>query len=270
MRRQARRNLLAAVSVAAVGVAGVLVAQGALAGLGVSDATGRQIVEGWLSSGYINASPAAKALKSAGPASRAELVRNAIAWARAYTQSPAFKTEYERQRQANRPSPPDVKGSVDEELARQSAERKKSVEEMKKSLAQFPPDTRQSMEAVVKEAEANNTKLDTDPQMVAMFRQGIEAQRAGEQEAYKGRMAAYEKRWPADSKVLVARRLQEFLDISTDVDFDAKLVPAGRLMRFAEPRYEEKPPIWKLCYRAGREACGAARDAAQAWLKAVG
>jgi hypothetical protein len=269
MRRQGRRIALVVVGVAAAGVAGVLIAQSALGSLGVTDATGRQIVDGWLANGYINASPAAKAFKSADPASRAALVKNAINWARTYTGSPAFKAEYARQREANRPSPPDVTGSVEDELAKQSAERKKNVEEMKKSLAQFPPDMRKSMEAAIKEAEANNVKLDTDPQMVAIFRQGIEAQRAGEQEAYKGRLAAYEKRWPADSKVLVARRLQEFLDISKDVDFDAKLVPSGRLMRFADPRYEEKPPIWKLCYRAGREASAAAREAAQEWLKAI-
>ncbi len=269
MRRQGRRFVLAVAGVAAAGVAGVLVAQSALGSLGVSDATGRQIVDAWLSNGYINPTPAAKAFKSAGPASRATLVTNAIAWAKTYTESAGFKAEYERQRQASRPSLPDVKGSVDDELATQSAERKKSVEEMKKSLAQFPPDMRKQMEAAVKEAEANNLKLDTDAQMVAIFRQGIEAQRASEQEAYKGRLAAYEKRWPADSTVLVARRLQEFLDISKDVDFDAKLVPSGRLMRFADPRYEEKPPVWKLCYRAGREACSAARGAAQAWLKTI-
>ena len=131
------------------------------------------------------------------------------------------------------------------------------------------PEVRRSMEAAIGEAEASNQKLDTDPKMVATFRQMVEAQRAADQDAYKGRLAAFEKRWPADPKTLVARRLQEFLDISADVDFDAKLVPAGKLMRFADPRYEEKPPTWKLCFRCGREAVAAAREAAQAWLKAI-
>ncbi len=261
---------IAAVAVLAAGVcAGIMLAQGALAGLGVNEGTGRSMVEDWLSSGYFNPSPAAKAVKAAAPASRAALVANAIAWARAYTESPGFKAEYDKQRQAERPSPPEAKGTVDEELARQAAERRKSLEEMKRNVSQMPPDMRKSMEAAVKEAEANNAKLEKDPQMAAMLRQGLEAQRAEEQRAYKGRVAAYEQRWPADSRRLVARRLQEFLDLSKDVDFGAKLVPSGRLMRFADPRYEEKPPLWKLCFRAGREATEAARAAAQAWLKAL-
>jgi hypothetical protein len=72
-------------------------------------------------------------------------------------------------------------------LARQAAERRKSLEEMKRNVSQMPPDMRESMEAAVKEAEANNAKPEKDPQMVAMMRQGLEAQRAEEQQAYKGR-----------------------------------------------------------------------------------
>jgi hypothetical protein len=105
--------------------------------------------------------------------------------------------------------------------------------------------------------------------MVAMFRQMVELQRAGEQEEYQKRLEAHEKRFPPNPKTVIARRLQEFLDVSKDVDFDAKLVPAGSKMRFADPRYEEKPPEWKLYYRAGRDVVAAAREAAQAWLKAL-
>jgi hypothetical protein len=270
MRRQAGLKLLVVLGLAACTWAGVLLAQSALAGLGVSDAAGRHMVDGWLESGDINASPAAKAFKAAAPASRATLVKNAIAWAKTYTESPAFKADYEKRRREARPSPPEVKGTVDEEMARQSAERQKAINEMKQNISQMAPEMRKAMEGAIKEAEANNKKLDTDPQMVSMLRKGLEAQRAAEQEEHKGRLAAWEKRWPADSKALVARRLQEFLDISKNVDFDAKLVPAGKLMRFADPRYEEEPPTWKLCFRVGRDATAAAREAAQAWLKALG
>jgi len=249
--------------------AGIVLAQGALASLGVGDAAGKQIVDNWLGSGYLNLSPAAKAFKAAAPASRAALVRNAIAWAKTYTESPVFKAAYEKERQASRPSPPEAQGTVEDELARQRAERQKAVDDMKQGLAQMAPEMRKAMETAIKEAEAANKKMDADPQMVAVFRQMVEAQRAEDREAYKGRLAAYERNWPADPKVLVARRLQEFLDISKDVDFDAKLVPAGKLMRFADPRYEEKPPTWKLCFRSGREAVAAAREAAQGWLKAI-
>ena len=104
---------------------------------------------------------------------------------------------------------------------------------------------------------------------LALTRQTVELQRAGEQEAYQKRLEAHERRFPSNPKTLIARRLQEFLDLSKDVDFDAKLVPAGSKMRFAGPRYEEKSPEWKLYDRAGRDVVASAREVAQAWLKAL-
>jgi flagellar biosynthesis GTPase FlhF len=269
MRRQGWTKALLGL-IAAGGVCAVaLVAQGTLGGLGVSESTGKEIVNGWLEGGYLNLTPAAKSFRAATPAGRVTLTRNAIAWAKAYTESAAFKTYYDKRRKEDTPAPPEVKSTVDDELARQSAERKKSLEEMKKNVAQMAPEMRKAMEAAVRESEAANRKLETDPQMVAMMRQGIEAERASEQEQYRQRLASHERRFPVNPNTLVAHRLQEFLDVSKTVDFDAKLVPAGKLMRFANPEYEEQKPLWKLCYRTGREVVAAARDAAQAWLKTL-
>lgn len=53
------------------------------------------------------------------------------------------------------------------------------------------------------------------------------------------------------------------------MDFAAPLVERDGAMRFADASYERKPPEWKRCYRAGKEAVDAARSAATAWLKEV-
>jgi len=68
----------------------------------------------------------------------------------------------------------------------------------------------------------------------------------------------------------VARRLREFLTMSADVNFDAKLVTSNGAKLFADPALQGKPDAWKMCFRAGREATAAARTAAQAWLKELG
>ena len=133
MRQQAGMKLLLITGLTAGVWAGTAMAQNSLASLGVGDATGKEIVDRWLGSGYLNATPAAKAFKAAAPASRAGLVKNAIAWAKSYTESPAFKAAYEKERQASRPSPPEVSGTVEEELARQRAERRKSIEDRRRT-----------------------------------------------------------------------------------------------------------------------------------------
>ena len=71
-----------------------------------------------------------------------------------------------------------------------------------------------------------------------------------------------EKRMPADPDELIRKRLQEFLDISATVDFDAELNGYS----FADKRYESKSNQWKMCYRAGREVITAAREEAKKWL----
>jgi hypothetical protein len=72
-----------------------------------------------------------------------------------------------------------------------------------------------------------------------------------------------EKRYPSNANELIKQRLQEFLDISATVDFDAQL--NGRM--FANPDYEAKNQQWKMCFRSGKQVVETAREEAQAWLK---
>jgi hypothetical protein len=72
-----------------------------------------------------------------------------------------------------------------------------------------------------------------------------------------------EDRYPSDPNKLIKKRLEEFLSVSESVDFDAKL--NGSM--FVNPDYESKDDKWKMCYRAGREVIGAAREEAQKWVK---
>lgn len=74
-----------------------------------------------------------------------------------------------------------------------------------------------------------------------------------------------EKRYPSDAKELIKQRLNEFLEVSATVDFDAQL--NGSM--FANPTYEAKSQQWKMCYRAGKEVVAVAREEAQAWLKEI-
>jgi hypothetical protein len=193
--------------------------------------------------------------------------RGVLAWTKAYTQSPAFKAEYDRQREQNRPPALKPKPSIDEELAQQKAERTKALEEMKKNVAQMNPDMRARMQDTVKQMEAQYAKMDADPKMAAMMRQSLEMQRAADEKSYQERVASFEKRFPADPKVLLVERINHFLDVSKDVDFGAQLVQDRNKKKFADPAYESKPETWKLCYRAGKDAVSAARTFATVWLR---
>jgi len=259
--------LLAQVSILAI--AGAF-AQGAMSSLGVQeDEAKRQMV--WsLTSNRVPVSLAAKAFKAAESSVRVKLVQGALAWIKAYTESAAFKADYEKQRAADKPAPSKPQDTIDAELAKQKAERRKGLEDMKKNVAKMPPDMRPKMEETVKQMEAMYAKQDADPQMAALMRQGLEAQRAADEKSYHERVAQHEKRFPADPRVLIAQRLQAFLDVSRDVDYSAQLYAAERgKMKFVNAAYETKPENWKLCFRAGKPTVDAARAFALAWLKEI-
>jgi hypothetical protein len=71
-----------------------------------------------------------------------------------------------------------------------------------------------------------------------------------------------QKNYPEDGMELVKKRLTDFLEISSRVDFDAE-VEGGR---FVKPEYENKNGTWKMIFRAGKDVIEAAREDAQKWL----
>jgi hypothetical protein len=72
-----------------------------------------------------------------------------------------------------------------------------------------------------------------------------------------------EKRVPSDPNECIKKRLEQFLEVSATVDFDAELNGS----QFVKKKYENQSDQWKLCYRAGREVVEVAREEAEKWLK---
>ncbi len=204
----------------------------------------------------------AKAFVALPAAGRAAAVDAGFAWAKRHTASEAFTSAYARTREERMPIPPEFERTVDDELKQQL---EKETADRAQMLAALPAEQRAQMETVFTQLAAQQQ----DPQMVALRRQGIEADRAREQQNYQENLTHWETNMPADPLVLVGRRLRAFLDVSADVNYAAELVTVGSLRRFADPALESKPGEWKSCYRAGKEAVTAARTHAQEWLETL-
>ncbi|HNY64111.1 MAG TPA: hypothetical protein PKM41_01655 [Deltaproteobacteria bacterium] len=263
-----RLNLVIVSCLAIMGIcAAAAVAQTSLDDFGLDEKALKSGAVDSLAYGTITVYPDRKLFKEASPSARAAFVRSALGWVKAYTETDAFKADYRKKREAARPAPPKSKGTPDEQHAKVIAEQRKGIEDMKKTMSQMPPDMQKQMQETIKQLEANLARTAKDPQMAAMMKQGFEQTAASEKRDYQGRVEAWEKKYPADPKVLIAARLRQFLDLSRDIPFDARLVKDkyGK-MRFVDSQYESRPSEWKLCYRAGREPVQAARAFAQEWL----
>lgn len=86
---------------------------------------------------------------------------------------------------------------------------------------------------------------------------------------YKEESAELEKKYPARVNDLIRLRLQEFLDVTATINFDAKLVTRKGKQYFEDPALEKKDDEWKRLFRCGKETITAARTYAQGWLKSL-
>ena len=215
-----------------------------------------------LTGGHVNTWRVRSVFKNASPAVRTALVEQTLIWTKAYVNSAQFAKDYAAYREQAKPQPPERTMTVDEELAKRRKERDADLAESKKRIAEMPAEYRKMAEDGYKAAAEAMKQMDT-PEFRKMERQGIEMQRKQEDQNHREQLARWEEEYPENPKELVKKRLEQFLEATEDVDFDAKL--NGR--KFAIAQYERKPQEWKLAYRAGKEPVERARAFAEQWLK---
>lgn len=240
-----------------------------LSRLGINQNTAQDNVLYAYANGNVNYYLAAKSFKAAASSERVDLVKSLLGWVKTYTASPTFQKAYAALREQRKPSPPVIE-NYDEVMKKQRADAKKQQEESMKGLQNLPPETRKQVEDAIKQSMAIQKEMDSNPEYQKMQKEGFLQQQEDKKVQYQESMKRWEEDFPADSRVLVAKRLKSFLDLSADVNFDAKLAPRYGKNVFVDARYEQKPSEWKLCYRAGKEATGAAREFASSWLKELG
>lgn len=247
-----------------VAVTATLGAQAVPSQLKLNEQEARQQLLDSLTRGGPVLGAAARAFVALPATARVAVVNAGVAWMKTYVNSAPFKTAYAQASENAKPMAPDAQETVDQELKRKQDEQLKDLAESRKMLAIVPAAERPAMEQMLKDMEAQIKSPDT----TQMLRMQIELERKDRSAAHADDMKKWQEDYPGNPLVLVARGLQEFLTTSADVDFAAKLVrsPSGQ-MRFENADYESKSREWKLCFRAGREAVGAARAAATAWLK---
>ncbi len=263
-----RKHLAVSLTVLAVTI--TLLAQSNLANFGITEPDIKSHIVSSLVNGYVPVYPNRKAFNAAPGNVRAAFVRSAFAVAKAYTETAAFQAEYNKQRASAKPNAPASKGSADDQYAKMLADQQKSLADMKANVAKMPPDMQKQMQETIKQMEQMYAQQAKDPQMKAMMKQGFAGQAESDKKRYQDDLAKYDQRYPADPKVLIANRLRQFLDMTNNMPWNAKLVPAYGKMRFADPQLESKPGEWKMCFRAGKEATDAARASAADWLKQLG
>ncbi|MEZ5317951.1 MAG: hypothetical protein R2752_11170 [Vicinamibacterales bacterium] len=265
MARRSSRYGIPLFFVCALTTVAAVAAQNVLQQIRLSEDGARDMAMSSITSGSVYLGAVGRTVQALPPAQRASVVTGGIAWARAFLESPAFRPAWDEFRNQRKPAPPDITGSVDDEMKAQIEKQKQDIEETKKNIATLPPEMQAEMQAVVKQMEA----MITNPDMLQMMRSSIEMRRTEEKSSYEQQLREWQSDYPDDVKPLIAQRLRAFLDLSGDVNFDAAVVDRDGRKVFADPKYEAKSSDWKMCYRVGKDATMAARAAAESWLAAL-
>ena len=117
----------------------------------------------------------------------------------------------------------------------------------------------------------NNYKTDTkyvaeQQQQIDNLQKRIDALMKKAKTNFPGK-EAWLKLYPEDAATMIKARLQEYLQLSATVDFNAKLTGTGKTQTFINPAYEKKSLKWKAIYRAGKEVNDAITVFVKEWIK---
>lgn len=208
--------------------------------------------------------PHSSVLKGIASGKRAGVVKELGDYIRKYCSSPDFLQAYKEARESARPAAP----------ADKAAKVKARLEEIKRDIASNEEGMKGAAGDMKKLYEATIKMLKEEQQALAdprnpqhgLFMSNLSEGNDMDASQYAAAVKEFDKEYPANVQVLIKRRLQEFLALTADMDFDAKLVEKGGRKRFADPKLEAKDETWKRCFRCGRETIVAARAFAQQWL----
>ena len=110
--------------------------------------------------------------------------------------------------------------------------------------------------------EYATTRSDLKPEHPPALYQGPE-----DMAAYKEDLKRWEADYPATVNGLLKKKLKEFLQLTSDINYNAKLEKRGDKMIFSDPSLESKDEFWKACFRSGKPTVDAARAFATRWLQ---
>lgn len=209
--------------------------------------------------------PYSKTIKTLASGSRASAVKEIGEYIKKHVSSPEYIAAFKREREESKPQPPE---NADEYIKRRIEETKQDIASTEESMKKASGDMKKLFEATLK-MQKDQLKILSNPNDPSFILYGGKTKEMQQEEMdrYQQDLKEYEQNFPADPKILTRTRLKQFLEMTADINFDAKLVSDGRgKMKFADPALERKDNQWKMCFRSGKETITAARAFAQQWL----
>ena len=198
---------------------------------------------------------------------RAAAVYEIGSYVKSYILSADFQSQYQSLREEKKPKAP---LTIGDRIKVEQEEISMLLKESESAYNKASQELKPLYEASIKKYRQALFAFenDYDPQHAKQM-EGILTQYEYDMGDYRYKLKQFEREYPADVRAFIKLRLQEFLQVTTNVDFNAELVERSGKKRFVNPAYEAKHPAWKYCFRAGKQSTTAARALAKEWLTQI-
>jgi hypothetical protein len=209
----------------------------------------------------------ARNLKNIATGNRADIVKGLGDYAREYVNSEKFRQQYLKHREGLRPQPPAPAKTAAEVRAQQVGAVNESIKAMEGFAKNTNADLKKMAEENLPELRKQLKDIERpDNELIKLIADAEKTNFEMQTQRHAENLAKWEKEFPVDPKHLVKKRLVNFLELTSDIDFNAELKEKNGHKVFVNTAYERKSDDWKRAFRAGREAVTAARTFAQNWL----
>ena len=236
--------------------------------LGITKQSADEKITNSILGGYID-SYGIKNARNIALGNRKAVTLDLLSYIKKYVNSPAFVKEYNDLRDRNKPKE-QILETPDEMQVKEIASRKKAVADIEENLKTANASVKKFFESSLEQArKALKEAEDPNNKYIVAYRKNYPQSAKTFKESYDRSIADWNSRYPQNQLLFVKKRLQEFLDVTKDIDFSAELTEKNGKKIFVKPEYEHKDSRWKMAFRTGKEVVEPARDFIQKWMDEI-
>lgn len=234
--------------------------------LGITSTQANERINTSFIDGYIN-TWGIKNLKTIAAGNKTALATELLAYAKHYVNSTDFIKAYQETKQARKP----YAGTVPEtpELFKKNMieQAKLSYDNAQKYYNDASAENKALFKETVDEAKKYYEEIkNPENDMVKAYTDNYSMLLDNYKKDSVARTAKWQTEYPDNHMLYVKKRLEEFMSITGDIDFNASLVEKNGKKYFVNQQYERKDYRWKMAFRAGSEVTQTSRAFAQQWL----
>lgn len=200
---------------------------------------------------------------------RSQVAKDLLVYTKTYLSSPAFIKDYEELKQNNKPKK-DVIKTPAEVKAEYLAAINKMITDSEKGLKTANSTMKPVYEKMLAEGKKQLKAAESpeNPQFAA-YEKNYPQMVIDLEKRHENLLQDWESVYPTDHNQFIKRRLEDFLNVTSDIDFNAELVTKNGYKVFVKSEYENKDARWKMAFRAGKEVVEPSRAFVQQWLQEI-